>query len=100
MLRYCLGLSLEEQRRNGKTTSETRIRPIKDVMRKRRLERFGHVRHRVREEDLWGVVEIRVEGNKRHGQPKQRWRTRSMLIFAGLTWRNVIPTIGLDGKAW
>ena len=38
MLRYCMGISLQEHRRNEEMTSEAKIMLIRDVMRKRRLE--------------------------------------------------------------
>ena len=67
MLRYCMGISLEEHRRNEDITAEAKIMPIKDVMRKKRLEWFGHVCRRKRDEDIRRVYEMRVEGSRGRG---------------------------------
>lgn len=69
MLQYCTGISLDEHRRNEET-SEAKIMPIKDVMRKRR---FGHVCCHKRYEDTRRVYEVRVEKGGGHGRFKQRW---------------------------
>ena len=73
MLRYCMGISLEEHRRNEEITSEARIMPIRDVMRKRRLEWFGHVCRREEDQDVRRVFEMKIDGSRGRGRPKQRW---------------------------
>ena len=83
MLRYCMGISLEEHRRNEEITSEAKIMLIRNVMRKRRLEWFGHVSRRERDEDIRRVYEMRLEGSRGRGRPKQRWNDT---INADLRW--------------
>ena len=78
-----MGISLEEHRRNEEITAEANIMPIRDVMRKKRLEWYGHVCRRESDEDIRRVYEMRVEGSRGHGRPKQRW---SDTINADLRW--------------
>ena len=59
-----MGISLEENCRNEEITSEAKIMPIRDVMRKRRLEWFGHVSRHERDEDIRRVYEMRVKGSR------------------------------------
>ena len=97
MLRYCMGISLEEHRRNEDITSEAKIMPIRDVMRKRRLEWFGHVSRRERDEDIRRVYEMRVEGSRGRGRPKQRW---SDTINADLRWLDLDRSDASDRVRW
>lgn len=97
MLRYCMGISLEEHRRNEDITAEAKIMPIKDVMRKRRLEWFGHVCRRARDEDIRRVYEMRVEGSRGRGRPKQRWCDT---INADLRWLDLDRDDTSDRARW
>ena len=97
MLRYCMGISLEEHCRNEDITSEAKIMPIRDVMRKRRLEWFGHVSRRERDEDIRRVYEMRVEGSRGRGRPKQRW---SDTINADLRWLDLDRSDASDRVRW
>ena len=78
-----MGISLEEHRRNEEITAEANIMPIRDVMRKKRLEWYGHVCRRESDEDIRRVYEMKVEGSRGRGRPKQRW---SDTINADLRW--------------
>jgi len=55
-------VSLEDHKPNEEITAETRVMPIKDLMKKRRMRWYGHARRREREEDIRRVSEMRVEG--------------------------------------
>lgn len=74
MLRYCLGISLEEHRTNESIREEANVMNILDMMKRRRLQWFGHVCRREREEDIRKVYELRVEGRRSRGRPKHRWK--------------------------
>ena len=44
MVRLAMGVSLLEHRRNEEVLEEARVEPIVIVMRRRKLEWFGHVK--------------------------------------------------------
>ena len=44
------------------------------VMRRRRLERFGHVKRRDETENIRAVVEMKMEGKRPRGRPKLSWK--------------------------
>ena len=55
MLRYCMGISLEDYKRNEEITAEAGVMPIKDLMRRKRMQWYGHVRRRESEDDIRSV---------------------------------------------
>ena len=72
MVRWTMGLSLLEHRRNEEILEEAKIEHIATVMRRRRLEWFGHVKLRNREHQSSCRNE---DGGKRaRGKPKLRWK--------------------------
>jgi len=73
MFRYCLNVSLENHKPNEEITAEAREMSIKDLMRKRWMQWYGHVRRRESEDDTRRVSEITVEGVRPRGRPMQRW---------------------------
>ena len=97
MLRYCMGVSLEEHRRNEDITEEAKIMPIKDVMRKKRLQWFGHVCRREEDEDIKRVSEMVMEGNRGRGRPKQRWKDT---IRTDLRWLDLDENDAMDRAVW
>ena len=52
------------------------MEPIVMVMRGRRLEWFGHVKRKRRDEteSIRAVVEMKMEGKRPMGRPKLRWK--------------------------
>ena len=52
------------------------MEPIVMVMRRRRLEWFGHVKRKRRDEteSIRAVVEMKMEGKRPMGRPKLRWK--------------------------
>ena len=69
-----MGVSLLEHRRNEETLEEAKLELIAMVMRKRRLEWFGHVEGRDETENIRAVVEMKMEGKRPRGRPKLRWK--------------------------
>ena len=47
---------------------------IATVMRRRRLEWFGHVKMRGETENIRAVAEMKMEGKRPRGRPKLRWK--------------------------
>ena len=63
MVRWTMGVSLLEHLRNEEILEEARVEPIAMVMRRRRLEWFGHVKRRDETENIRAVVEMKMEGS-------------------------------------
>ena len=78
------GVGLLEHRRNEDILEEVKVEQIAMVMRKRRLEWFGHVKRREETENSRAVVEMKMEGKRPRGRPKLRWK----------------DTVRRDMKAW
>ena len=62
MVRWAMGVSLLEHRRNEEILEEAKVEQIAAVMRRRRLEWFGHVKRRDETENIRAVVEMKMEG--------------------------------------
>ena len=56
MVRRAMGVSLLEHRRNEEILEEAKVEPIATVMRRRRLEWFGHIKRRHETENIRAVV--------------------------------------------
>ena len=84
MVRWAMGVSLLEHRRNEEILEEAKVEQIATVMRRRRLEWFGHVKRRDETENNRAVVDMKMEGKRPRGRPKLRWK----------------DTVKRDMKAW
>ncbi len=73
-----------EQRRNEEILEEPKMETIATVMRRRRLEWYGHVKRRDETENIRAVAEMKMEGTRPKGRPKLRWN----------------DTVRRDLKAW
>ena len=66
-------MSLLEHRRNEEILEEAKMEAIATVMRRRRLEWFGHVKRRGETENIRAVAEMKMEEKRHRGRPKLRW---------------------------
>ena len=57
---WAMGVSLLEHRRNEEILEEAKVEPIVTVMRRRRLEWFGHVKRRDETENIRAVAEMKM----------------------------------------
>ena len=64
MVRWAMGVSLLEHRRNEEILEEANVEQIATVMRGRMLEWFGHVKGRDETEHIKAVVEMKMEGKR------------------------------------
>ena len=64
MVRWAIGVSLVKHRRNEEILEEANVEPIAMVMRRRRLEWFGHVKRRDKTENIRAVVEKKMDGER------------------------------------
>ena len=74
MVRWAMGLSLLEHRRNDDILEEARMEPIAMVMRRRRLEWFRCVKRRDETENIRAVVAMQMEGKRPGGRPRLQWK--------------------------
>ena len=74
MVRWAMGVSLLEHRRNEEILEEAKVEQIATVMRRRRLEWFGHFKRRDETENIRAVVEMKMEGKRPRGRPQLRWK--------------------------
>ena len=79
-----MGVSLLEHRRNEEILEEAKVERIATVIRRRRLEWFGHVKRRDETENIRAVVEMKMDGKRPRGRPQLRWK----------------DTVKRDMKAW
>ena len=73
MVRWAMGMSLLEHQRREEILEEVRVESIAMVMRRRRLEWFGHVKRRDETEHIRAVVEMKMEGERSRGRLKLKW---------------------------
>ena len=74
MVRWAMGVTLLEHRINGDIFEEAKVEPTAMVMRRRRLEWFGHVKRRDETENIRAVVEKKMEGKRRRGRLNLWWK--------------------------
>ena len=65
--------ALEDHKTNEEITGEARVMPIRDLMRRKRMQWYGHVRRRESENDTRRESEMTVKGVRPRGRPKKRW---------------------------
>lgn len=68
MLVYRLGISLKEHKRYKGIAEEAGALSVKYLTRKRRMPCHGHICCRKPEEDIKGVCEMRVDGERGSGR--------------------------------
>ena len=73
MLRYLTGVSLLDRVRSADVAKRCGLDEIQDVMRRRRLQWYGHVQRRGEGEALSIVRDWEVEGRRPRGRPKKSW---------------------------
>ena len=96
MVRWAIGVSLIEHRRNEEILEEAKVEQIATVMRRRRLDWFGHVKRRDETENIIAVVEMKVEGKRPRGRPKFYFYYILPTINK-LRWKD---TVRRDTKTW
>ena len=84
MMQWAMWVGLLEHRRNEDILEEVKVEQIATVMRRRRLELFGHIKRRDETENSRAVVEMKKEGKRLRGRPKWKWK----------------DTVRRDMKAW
>ena len=71
LVRWAVGVNLLEHRRNEAILEEAKTDPIATVMRRRRLEWFGHMKRRQRTENITTVAMMKMVGKCPKGALKR-----------------------------
>ena len=87
MLRWILGVSLEDKIRNDEIRRRCGVVCIAEKVKEARLRWYGHVLRRSKEEPIRSIMELNIEGNRGWGRPKKRLldRVKEDLNENGLT---------------
>ena len=99
MVRWAMGVSLLEHQRREEILEEARVEPIATVMRRRRLEWFGHVKTRDETEHIRAVVEMKLEGERPRGRPRLQWKDNVRRELTAWTIREEWPLTGKDERS-
>jgi len=61
---YCLGVTLEEHKTNASIRHEVKVMNVLELMRRRRLQWFGYICRREKEDGIRRVHGLKVAGKK------------------------------------
>ena len=113
MLRYMTGVRLQDHVPSLEVAGRCELHQISDVLRKRRLGWYGHVKRRGEGEALATIRDWTVEGRRPRGRPRKTWldNVREDMRLLGITeemaldremWRSAIarptPHVGNNGR--
>ena len=73
MLRWILGLTLRDKKRNDDIRCILGVACITDKVREARLRWFGHVQRREEEDCVRRILEADVHGQRSRGRQRKRW---------------------------
>ena len=73
MLRWILGLTLRDRKRNDDIRRILRVVCITDKVREARLRWFGHVQCREQEDCVRRILKADVRGQRSRGKRRKRW---------------------------
>uniref|UniRef100_A0A8D8XLX2 Endonuclease-reverse transcriptase n=1 Tax=Cacopsylla melanoneura TaxID=428564 RepID=A0A8D8XLX2_9HEMI len=79
MLRWMCGLTRKDRVRNEKIRETVKVGPLGKKIQESRMRWFGHVERR--DESYIGkqVEKLVIEGKRKRGRPKMRWRDKKDL---------------------
>jgi len=73
MLRWILGLTLRDRKRNDDIRRTLRVACITDKVREARLRWYGHVQRREEDDCVKRILEANVGGQRNRGRQTKRW---------------------------
>ena len=73
MLRWIMGVSLKDHRRNEDIRKTVGVANITDKVREARLRWYGHVRRREEHASIRRIMEADVHGRRSRGRQRKRW---------------------------
>ena len=75
MLRWMSGVTRRDRVRNEHIRGTAKVTEVSKKIQESRLRWFGHVKRREGEQHIGReVMEMELEGNRRKGKPKTRWK--------------------------
>ena len=93
MLRWILGLTLRNKKKNDDIRRILGVACITDKVRKARLRWFGHVQRREEEDCVRRILESDVRGQQSKGRQRKRWidvvkyKMEDLRVGLMMTWR-------------
>ena len=74
MLRWMCGVTRHDRIRNERIRGTTKVIEISKKVQERRLQWYGHVMRREDNNIAKEVMDMEVEGRRKRGRPRRRWR--------------------------
>ena len=86
MLRYMAGVAWQDRLSSGEVASRCGVDLVEDVLRRRRLRWYGHVKRRDENDPLSRALNLTVDGRRPPGRPKKSWRktVKEDMLFVGV----------------
>jgi len=98
MLRWILGLTLRDRKRNDDIRHILGVACITDKVREARLRWYGHIQRREEDDCVKRILEANVGGQRSRGRQRKRWIdvVKHNMEDCSSTWR--MPRIELNGE--
>jgi len=87
MLRWILGLTLRDRKRNDDIRHILGVACITDKVREARLRWYGHVQRREEDDCVKRILKANVGGQRSRGRQRKRW-----IEVSSTTWRTCSST--------
>jgi hypothetical protein len=73
MLRWILGVTLKDEKRNADIRKAMKVSNITDKVREARLRWHRRVKSKEERSSIRHIMEAEVYGHRRQGRPEKRW---------------------------
>ena len=73
MLRWIAGVKLSDRKHNEEVRRMLDVEPIVNIVRRKRLQWFGHVVRMNDEDGVKKAFKLKVEGKRDRGRPRTSW---------------------------
>ena len=97
MLRYMAGVRLQDHVPSLEVANRCELQQISDVLRRRRLGWYGHVRRREEGEALATIRNWTVEGRRPRGRPRKTWLDN---VKEDMRLLDITDDTALDRETW
>jgi len=103
MLRWILGVSLKDSKRNEDIRRMVGVASITDKIREARLRWYGHVQRREDGNCVKRIMEAEVYGHRSRGRQKKRWFDmvqQDLKTLDSQQWMQRTEINGEEGPVW
>ena len=97
MLRWMCGVTRKDRIRNNYIRGTVKVGPVGKKIQESRLRWCGHVQRRGEDYVGKSVGDLEIEGSRRRGRPKMRWKDRIAGDLREKGWKR---EEALDRKLW